>query len=217
MRQDAHDLASLLTVSNGYRSEAERALATVLSHLAKAQIADQRAIELVRSMLAGKPKSSAPGVFDITDVIGDLMALFAGQGGAVLEWDHPVNGSLPMTGEGLALFRALLNLCVNAREAGAATIRIKTGRVREGMALLTLSDNGCGMLPEKVAMIWDQPLSGDGLHGHGLAIVKRTIEQHGGTVTVASKAEMGTVFTIYLPLAATPAAETHEDAGTVAA
>jgi signal transduction histidine kinase len=41
-------------------------------------------------------------------------------------------------------------------------------------------------------------VSGTGL---GLAIVKEIVELHGGWVTVESQVDLGTTFTIWLPLA----------------
>ncbi len=73
----------------------------------------------------------------------------------------------------------------------------------------TLTDNGIGISPEALPMIWEpfvqDPLaigfSKDGL-GVGLTLVRELVQAHGGSVTAASDgAGWGSAFTVVLPLA----------------
>jgi len=67
--------------------------------------------------------------------------------------------------------------------------------------LITIVDTGCGIDSLQLPRIFDPFFTtksyGTGL---GLPMVKRTINAHGGVVTVKSKKNQGTSFTIYLPV-----------------
>ncbi len=68
-------------------------------------------------------------------------------------------------------------------------------------ALVEVSDTGCGIEEDQFHRIFDPfyttKNNGTGL---GLPMVKRTVNAHGGVVTVASTKGNGTTFRIYLPL-----------------
>lgn len=205
MRHAAHDLGSFITVANGYRQRAEEALEKANKYLARARVADQQAIQLVRGILTG-----SPGNFDINVVAAELVDAVASLGGSLRV---ECGKCLPflVTGDALKMHRALFNLCLNARNAGATNIKIKTGLLAGGTAVLvTVEDNGKGfpgsglsesLMARPSESIWNLPVSADGLHGHGLAIVKKTIEEHNGSVEVWSQPGE-TVFKIWLPIAA---------------
>ena len=69
------------------------------------------------------------------------------------------------------------------------------------MLLLHITDTGEGIAPENLADIFNPYFTtkrnGTGL---GLAIVHKIVEDHGGTVRIRSKLEMGTTVTIALPM-----------------
>jgi len=74
-------------------------------------------------------------------------------------------------------------------------------------AVITISDNGIGIPEEKLVNIFDRFYQADSSStkqyegtGLGLAIVKEIVELHGGTITVNSKINTGTSFSIYLPV-----------------
>ncbi|MBP2661017.1 MAG: phoR 1, partial [Firmicutes bacterium] len=73
--------------------------------------------------------------------------------------------------------------------------------------LLTITDSGEGMKPQHLERIFDRFYQVDesrnnGGSGLGLAIAKWIIESHGGSISVSSTPNVGTIFTILLP--ATP-------------
>ena len=78
---------------------------------------------------------------------------------------------------------------------------ILTAEQEENLLLLHITDTGEGIAPENLAGIFNPYFTtkrnGTGL---GLAIVHKIIEDHGGTVRIRSKLEMGTTVTIALPL-----------------
>ncbi|MGE5681446.1 MAG: PAS domain S-box protein [Bacillota bacterium] len=67
-------------------------------------------------------------------------------------------------------------------------------------ALIEIADNGPGIEPTAISRIFEPFFTtkekGSGL---GLPIVKRTVNAHGGIITVDSKVNSGTTFRIYLP------------------
>jgi signal transduction histidine kinase len=72
----------------------------------------------------------------------------------------------------------------------------------DGMAVITVADNGCGMAPETAARIWEPFFSTKGEEGTGLGldVAKSIIEAHGGTIECVSAPQQGATFTIRLPL-----------------
>lgn len=112
-----------------------------------------------------------------------------------------------------ALAAALSNILINAVEACSASGRISV-RVTEERDPLTsvrvsVTDNGCGIAPEKLGTIWEPYITGKaGGTGLGLAIARQTVLAHGGTVTGSSVLGEGTTIEITLPaMASSPATD----------
>lgn len=99
--------------------------------------------------------------------------------------------------------RVLCNLLKNGREAiqgaGTVTISVKT---QESMAVITVSDTGCGIPPQILASIFEPFVTHgkSGGTGLGLAIAKSVVEAHRGTISVVTEAGKGSTFTVTLPL-----------------
>jgi len=69
----------------------------------------------------------------------------------------------------------------------------------------TIEDKGVGILPEDQLHIFEPFHRGRNIpavkgSGLGLSIVKKAVDNHGGTITFASEPGKGTTFTITLPL-----------------
>lgn len=100
--------------------------------------------------------------------------------------------------------QVLLNLLTNARDAckNGGTIKIST-EVRDKLIAISVEDSGCGIETDHLDKIFKpffttkQELSGTGL---GLAVSLGIIEKHGGTISVESRLQKGSVFTITLPI-----------------
>jgi signal transduction histidine kinase len=74
------------------------------------------------------------------------------------------------------------------------------------MAIVDVIDTGLGIQPEEIPQIFEELYRGQNARGIpgsglGLKLVERIAELHNGSVQVRSKPEVGTVFTIKLPLA----------------
>jgi PAS domain S-box-containing protein len=108
--------------------------------------------------------------------------------------------------------KVLLNLIVNAAHAiGTAVERGRTGRglitIRSSCdathVQISVSDTGCGIPQAVISRIFDpffttKPV-GKGT-GQGLAIARSIVQSHDGELSVESTVDVGTTFTIRLPL-----------------
>ncbi len=107
--------------------------------------------------------------------------------------------------------QVLRNLLLNAMDAisGEGEVRVTTRLVAPQSSRIppsvemVVSDTGAGMAPEQLTRLF-KPFfttkpSGSGL---GLAVTKRVIDQHGGSIHVESEPGRGTRFTVRLPVVA---------------
>jgi len=106
--------------------------------------------------------------------------------------------------------QVVLNLVLNASEATQCkgvdkhpgNVIIETS-YEDGMALLTVADNGEGIPPENLARIFDPFFTtkseGKGV-GLGLAVSYGIIQAHGGDIEVKTKPGEGATFIVSLPL-----------------
>lgn len=119
--------------------------------------------------------------------------------------DH---SSVFINGDYTRMHQVVMNLLTNAlkftEEGGAILISVR----REGAdAVLCVKDDGVGMKAEDVERVFDvfyqgqdAQSNGKGGLGLGLLLVRRIVEQHGGTVTAESAGKgSGSAFTVRLP------------------
>ena len=68
---------------------------------------------------------------------------------------------------------------------------------------IVISDTGCGIPEAHLSKIFDPFYTtrrGSGGTGLGLAIAYKLVEEHGGVISVTSKLDVGTTFSITLPV-----------------
>jgi PAS domain S-box-containing protein len=103
----------------------------------------------------------------------------------------------------------LLNLVSNAIDACIFDpdtqkywhVKVRTRREKESGAVFEVIDNGCGMDEETQSKIFAEFFSTKGTRGTGLGLLvtQKIVNEHGGSMDVASQPGKGTIFTIRLP------------------
>ena len=116
-------------------------------------------------------------------------------------------GELPLIPMDARLMRqALLNLLLNAVQSmgdgGTLTLTVRRDETERGsMARIEIADTGTGIPPDVEPRIFEPffttRATGTGL---GLAVVKRIVESHRGTIRVTTGPACGTTFVLLLPL-----------------
>ena len=96
--------------------------------------------------------------------------------------------------------RVLINLFCNAVHAmpKGGTISLDAGR-GPGCIQIVVADEGCGIAPELLPVIFDPHVSTKALGGLGLHIVNSIVMQHAGQVRAANRSGCGAEFTITRP------------------
>ncbi|HEX9240817.1 MAG TPA: GAF domain-containing protein [Anaeromyxobacter sp.] len=143
-------------------------------------------------------------------VAEEAVASVLAQQEARIELLRELDPALPEVAVDARLVRqAVVNVAVNAAQAMARGGRITVRTLRDGdAAVVELEDDGPG-IPEEVRGRIFEPFfttkaTGTGL---GLAVVRRIVEGHGGTVAVRPAREVGTVFALRFPLSPGPVAD----------
>jgi two-component system CheB/CheR fusion protein len=107
-------------------------------------------------------------------------------------------------GEASAIANALMNLCLNARDAmpNGGRLTLSTRSLGQGFVELAVQDQGDGMTPEVLAQAMEpffttKPVGkGTGL---GLSLVYGTMKAHGGTLDLQSRPGQGTRVSLVFP------------------
>lgn len=90
-------------------------------------------------------------------------------------------------------------------KGGSIKISLKNSQVQKTKSVTcTISDNGCGMDETTRAHLFERFYQGDTSHtqegnGLGLALCKRIVDLHGGTIRVISAPGKGSTFVVTLP------------------
>lgn len=110
-------------------------------------------------------------------------------------------GMRDFTGDKVKLEQLILNLLQNAKDAtaGSGSISVSASADENGVTIIC-RDTGCGIPSDRIDTIFDPFVTykenGTGL---GLSTARQISEAHGGTISVRSVPEEGTVFTVFLP------------------
>ncbi len=98
--------------------------------------------------------------------------------------------------------QAVLNLMINALQAmpEGGELILSAGK-QDGQALIDVIDTGRGIAPDALDKIFQAYYtSKKGGTGLGLAMTRRIVQEHGGSVSVRSEPNKGSDFTLRLPL-----------------
>jgi two-component system NtrC family sensor kinase len=168
-----------------------------------------RAISVIRDLLLFARKTDARDVpVDINTIVKHTVRLRAlASRSAGIEVHMRLDDSNPRArGDEQKLQQVLLNLLVNAESAmeGAQLRHMSlTTQRKHSMVQIVISDTGHGMAPAVSQRVFEPffttkpPGEGTGL---GLSVSYGIIQAHEGTISVESTPEVGTTFTILLPL-----------------
>lgn len=188
-------------------------------YIVAAQGAATRAAALTHRLLAfSRQQTLDPKPTDVNRLVAGMEDLVRRTVGPAVEVEVAAAGGLwPTLVDPSQLENALLNLCINARDAmpGGGRIVIETCNrwldpraaaerdVEPGQYVsLCVSDNGTGMAPDVVAKAFDpffttKPL-GEGT-GLGLSMIYGFVRQSGGQARIYSEVGRGTMVCLYLP------------------
>ncbi|HEY3245933.1 MAG TPA: ATP-binding protein [Phycisphaerae bacterium] len=113
---------------------------------------------------------------------------------------------IPLDVDGI--HQAVLNIVTNAVDAAPADsgrVLVKTSfDPAAGDALVTIQDNGPGIAPESLSVLFEPFHSTKGQRGTGLglAAARKVVTELGGRIEVRSRPGEGTTFTVHLPTSA---------------
>jgi signal transduction histidine kinase len=169
-----------------------------LSHLVENLITYSRLSEL-------DPMSRAEAV-DVAEVVDDALEPFRPRLAALgFTEDVSVAHDLPQVrADRVAMAQAFANLIDNAIKYSPDERRLRVaGEVEGKYVRLSFSDRGRGIPAEEIPRVFDRfyrgRSAGEFGSGLGLSIVRRIVEQHGGTVAISSLPGEGTQVVVSLP------------------
>ena len=205
----AHELGNPLAAVRGYielvvSSPEAPETAEVLR---RAQLDVERMHRLLRNLLDyARGDESAPSALLVEEVILEaartVQHQVAFRGVDVQVHGHGVGS---VHGEATKLHQVLVNLLLNAAEAGARQITLDAGRT-DAEVWIAVQDDGEGVAAENIPRLFEPffttrpPGQGTGL---GLATAFRVMEQHGGRIEVRSEPGRGSRFVCFLPASRT--------------
>jgi signal transduction histidine kinase len=214
-----HDLGNPLTIVWGYvqllakkleQSEKENGSANPTS--AKELNIIEQNVRLCRELLTmwqsyGSVEASPHKPISVTQIVREVVkgvGPMAVQSGVELRCDI-CDDPGTLLGDPVQIMRAIQNVIINALQASAekkGSVVVSCTR-KDFYVDVRVEDTGYGIAPAQMAKIFEpyfttkQGKSGTGL---GLYITKKVVEDHNGSIKVDSTPQVGTTFTIRLPL-----------------
>lgn len=220
----AHDFNNMLAIVIGSLDMAKRRFerdpAKAQASIDNAMEGAERAAQLTARLLAfSRQQPLAPKALDANKLVGGMSELLRRTISENIRIETVLAGGLWATFiDGVQLENALLNLCVNARDAmpggGRLTIETANTHLDDGYAathaevtpgqyvMVSVTDTGTGMPPEVIDRAFDPFYTTKGIGkgtGLGLSQVFGFVKQSGGHVKIYSEPGVGTTVKLYLP------------------
>ena len=216
----AHDFNNLLQIILGNTDPADDLPSTV-AQLNDIRGAAERAAELTKGLLAfARRRPLARANVALDELVRGTQRLLKPLLGAGVKIEFELTTMTAMvSADRHAIEQALVNLCINARDAvqSVGTIRISTHRFhpdvdfqrrhawateRQYLAI-RVQDDGPGIPAEVQKRIFEPffttKRAGEGT-GLGLSVVYGVMQNHGGAVEVESSSGQGATFSLYFPV-----------------
>jgi len=220
----AHDFNNMLAIVLGSLDMAKRRLRADLpkaeTYIDNAIEGAQRATQLTGRLLAfSRQQPLAPRAMDTNKLVGGMSEMLRRTIGEHLRVETVLAGGLWRAyADPSQLENAILNLCVNGRDAmpngGRLTIETSNAHLDDAYAdahaevrpgqyiMVSVSDTGAGMPSEVAERAFDPFFTTKGVGkgtGLGLSQVHGFVKQSGGHVKIYSEPGVGTAVKIYLP------------------
>jgi nitrogen-specific signal transduction histidine kinase/ActR/RegA family two-component response regulator len=224
----AHDFNNLLAVILGFASIVRLRLSPsdpLLEFVKMIEQSAERGADLARQLLGLARQGKCDSVpIRVGDVLGRVVKIITRTFDRRIQVQTRIEPwPLWVDANPGQLEQAILNLCINARDAmpEGGVLALESSRVTLGegdssrpshclpgnYARITVRDTGVGIAPQLLARIFDpffttkEPSKGSGL---GLSMVYGMASSAGGFVQVESEVGLGSAFSISLPLKAPP-------------
>ena len=151
-------------------------------------------------------------LLELRSVVSDIVkTLYPLAKNSEIALNFNAESEIYIMGDKDTLFQAIYNICDNAikytKRYGEVNVILEK---KDNFANIIIRDNGVGMLPEDTEHIFERFYRVDkarsretGGTGLGLAIANASVKAHKGQIYVLSEPNMGSEFTIKLPLADT--------------
>ncbi|MDP2308859.1 MAG: ATP-binding protein [Pseudomonadota bacterium] len=210
----AHELGNPLTAVRGYveilslGQDFASSTAGADEVVERCQVEVERMHLILRSLLDFARQDEAQvAEVDVRDLLEEAVRTVRHQGPfRGIRVDMVVEGLPRLNGEADKLHQVLVNLLLNAADAGARTIRLEATEAG-GEVRIACVDDGEGIPAENIGRLFEPffttraPGHGTGL---GLAVSHRILEQHGGRLDVSSVPGAGAVFSLRIPVPRDP-------------
>jgi signal transduction histidine kinase len=182
-------------------------LKEILADIKRDDLRANEVIQRLRSFLKRTPFELKD--VDLNGVMREVFGFLAVQASTrnIALYLQPAPGELKVKGDPVQLQQVILNLIVNSMEAMAAMPygRAVIGRTElngSASAVISISDSGPGIQPEKLAEVFDPffTTKQQGM-GIGLSIARTIVQAHRGKIWAENQPEGGAVFHLSMPLA----------------
>jgi signal transduction histidine kinase/ActR/RegA family two-component response regulator len=219
----AHDFNNILAIILAYTSAMERSALDkkkILEYCRTITQAVNRGAALVRQILTFARKTDivlAP--MSLADLINEIVSMLKQTFPKIISFKEAIDKDIPfINADRTQIHQAMLNLCVNARDAmpkgGLITIKAERQTIdqvqervpaanQDSYICLSITDTGEGMMESTRRRIFDPFFTtkeqGKGT-GLGLAVVYGVVQSHNALIDVESAVGRGTTFRLYFPI-----------------
>lgn len=201
----AHEIRNPLTTLKGFLQLQRQTNKLNINHV-EMMMAELDRINLIvgEFLILAKPQATKFEVKDIRYIMGDVLSLLDSQAhlhGIVFGHEF-LEEPCYISCEENQLKQVFINLLKNAMESmpRGGTISIIGGKGANGEAIITITDEGCGISEEMIRKLGDPFVTGkESGTGLGIMVSQRIIQSHRGTLEFKSQLDAGTTVTISLP------------------